>query len=129
MYKHVTQIAAAAVLLALTAPAPSLATDRDDLEELGYLDHRGPLVVPETVFVHPRPLVRETAVIERHPIFRRTVIVDRRPIVEKSVVVDRRPIVRRTVVVDRRPVIHKTVIVEPRPVFRRPYGFAGLWRD
>src|SRR5215216_2394561 len=134
MYKHVARCVAAAVLLALAGPAPSLAADFDDLEEVGYFDSPGPPMLRETVVVHPRSVIRETAVIERRPIVRQTVVIDRRPIIEKRVVVDRRPIVRRTVlvdrrsivrrtvVVDRRPVIRQTAIVEPRPVFRRRYG-------
>jgi hypothetical protein len=144
MHKRFTGIAAVAALIVLAAPVPSVATELDDDELLGYLDD--PRFVVSETFVRPRPLVRETVVVEREPIIlqptiRETVIVDRRPIVEKrvvidrrpvvrrTVVVDRRPIVRRTVVVDRRPVVEKTVIVQPPPRLRRPYGYAGLFRD
>jgi hypothetical protein len=81
MYKLFSGIAAAAALIALAAPVPSLAVELDDIEEFDCRDYPRP-VLRETVVVHPRPMVRETIVVERRPIIRETVVVDQRPIVE-----------------------------------------------
>src|SRR5215208_3443242 len=58
---NVARSLGAAVLLALAAPAASLAAELDDLEEIGFGYPSS--AVHETVVVHPHPVVREIAVI------------------------------------------------------------------
>src|SRR5215211_2292397 len=93
MYNRVAQSLAAAVLLALAAPAASLAADLDDLEEIGF-DYPTP-VVHERVVVHPRPVVRETFFVTPRPIVRETGIFERRPLIRRTVILDRRPIIEK----------------------------------
>ena len=143
MYKSLAGIAAAAALIALAAPAPSTAAERNapGIQAVGDQEFSS-----QRRWRHSRVHVRRAwAPRYRHARWgarryvgvrhaypyryhRRAYIGYRRPYVRRAVVVYRRPIYRRVVVV--RPIVvvrpvpifrPAFVVVRPRPFFRRAY--------
>ena len=149
MYKSLAGIAAAAALIALAAPAPSTAAERNapgiqavsDQEFSSQRRWRHSRVHVRRAWApryrharwgarrhwavrhaYPRRFYRSAYVGYRRPFVRRAVVVYRRPIYRRVVVV--RPIV----VVRPVPIFRPVVVVRPRPFFfRRAYAYGGPW--
>lgn len=97
MYRNLAGIAAAS-MIALASPAPSIAGG------YGAADYLPDEEIDETVVVRRPPIVRETLVVRPAPVVREIVVVRPVPVVRERVVVRPAPIVREAVVV--RPLHH-----------------------